>query len=456
MAMQRYLAVASPPSPSSGHSHQTHILGGFVVGILTVLVVALLFYLIKTKLLPALRHRKLPQKLGQKGNLKEEKILLRRFQLEELVKATKNFSKDCLLGCGAFGSVYQGTFDDLQTLAIKRTHADSFQSAEEFRNEVRLLSKVKHRNLVGLVGFCEEPSGARGGKVLIYEYVPNGSLLDYFMGIKWRSLTWRQRVNIAIGAAKGWLHTDFMLQLTGCVYRKKKKMMIIIKSGPTGDQSHVSSQIKGTPGYLDPAYCSSFHLTPFSDVYSFGVILLQLVSSRPAVDLTGHRPKQHIIDWARPSIERGRVEEILDANLLTEPCNTEMMLKMGQLGLRCVVKVPKNRPTMSEVCQELEEALYNADNLFINKQPSRESRRSTGSRRPTEPGHKRSIDYDQSQNSVSIDGIGFQRFHVDIDSLSFQSTSLRCLELDNSSISIDIDNFEDIHEESSREKELNM
>ncbi|ONH97187.1 hypothetical protein PRUPE_7G174600 [Prunus persica] len=469
MAMQRYLAVASPPSPSSGHSHRTHILGGFVVGILTVLVVALLFYLIKTKLLPALRHRQLPQKLGQKGKLKEEKILLRRFQLEELVKATKNFSKDCLLGCGAFGSVYQGTFDDLQTLAIKRTHADSFQSAEEFRNEVRLLSKVKHRNLVGLVGFCEEPSGAGGGKVLIYEYVPNGSLLDYFMGRKWRSLTWRQRVNIAIGAAKGIahlhegvspsiIHRDIKPSniLIGDGFEAKVSDFGLVRSGPTGDQSHVSSQIKGTPGYLDPAYCSSFHLTPFSDVYSFGVILLQLVSSRPAVDLTGHRPNQHIIDWARPSIERGRVEEILDANLLTEPCNTEMMLKMGQLGLRCVVKVPKNRPTMSEVCQELEEALYNADNLFINKQPSRESRRSTGSRQPTEPGHKRSIDYDQSQNSVSIDGIGFQRFHVDIDSLSFQSTSLRCLELDNSSISIDIDNLEDIHEESSREKELNM
>ncbi|KAI5319790.1 hypothetical protein L3X38_039498 [Prunus dulcis] len=468
MAMQRYLAAASPPSPSSGHSHRTHILGGFVVGILTVLVVALLFYLIKTKLLPALRHRQLPQKLGQKGNLKEEKILLRRFQSEELVKATKNFSKDCLLGCGAFGSVYQGTFDDLQTLAIKRTHADSFQSAEEFRNEVRLLSKVKHRNLVGLVGFCEEPSGA-GGKVLIYEYVPNGSLLDYFMGRKWRSLTWRQRVKIAIGAAKGIahlhegvspsiIHRDIKPSniLIGDGFEAKVSDFGLVRSGPTGDQSHVSSQIKGTPGYLDPAYCSSFHLTPFSDVYSFGVILLQLVSSRPAVDLTGHRPNQHIIDWARPSIERGRVEEILDANLLTEPCNTEMMLKMGQLGLRCVVKVPKNRPTMSEVCQELEEALYNADNLFINKQPSRESRRSTGSRRPTEPGHKRSIDYDQSQNSVSIDGIGFQRFHVDIDSLSFQNTSLRCLELDNSSISIDIENLEDIHEESSREKELNM
>ncbi|XP_068344024.1 probable serine/threonine-protein kinase PBL11 [Pyrus communis] len=441
MEMRRQLVVASPPSRSFVHAH-IRILGGFV-GILSVLIVALLYYLIKKKLLPALRQRQLLHELGHKGNLKEEKITLRRFQLDELVKATNNFSSECLLGSGGFANVYKGTFDDAGTLAIKRAHADSFQSVEEFRN------------------------GAKGGKVLIYEYVPNGSLLDYFVGRKWRSLTWRQRVNIAIGAAKGIahlhegvnpsiIHRDIKPSniLIGDGFEAKVSDFGLVRSGPTEDQSHVSSQIKGTPGYLDPAYCSSFHLTPFSDVYSFGVILLQLISSRPALDSTGHRSKQHIIDWARPSLEQGRVEEILDANLLTEPCNTEMMLKMGKLGLRCVVKVPKNRPTMSQVWKELEEALYFADN-FISKQPSWGSRRSTGtSHLPSELGHRRSMDYDQSQNSVSIDGIGLQRFHVDVDSLSFQSTSLRCLELNDSSI--DIENWEDIHEESIREKELNM
>ncbi|KAM1202131.1 hypothetical protein ACFX2J_018119 [Malus domestica] len=395
--------------------------------------------------------------------------MLRRFQLDELVKATKNFSSECLLGSGAFANVFKGTFDDLGTLAIKRT-ANSFHSVEEFRNEVRLLSRVKHRNLVRLVGYCEEgSSGAKGGKALIYEYVPYGSLLDYFMGRKWRSLTWRQRVNIAIGAAKGIahlhegvnpniIHRDIKLNniLIGDEFEAKVSDFGLVRSGPTGDQSHVSSQIKGTPGYLDHAYCSSFHLTPFSDVYSFGVILLQLVSSRPVVDSTEHRPNQHIFDWAKPSLERGRIEEILDANLLTEPCNTEMMLNMGKLGLRCVVKVPKNRPTMSMVWQELEAALYCANN-FISKHPSRGSRRSAGtSRRPSDIGLRRSMDYDQSQNSVSIDDIGFQRFHVDINSISLRSTSLGCLELDDSSIIVDIENLEDIHEESVREKELNM
>lgn len=122
---------------------------------------------------------------------------------------------------------------------------------------------------------------------------------------------------------------------------------------------------------------------------------------------------------ARPSLERGKVEDILDVSLLSEPCNMKMMLKMGQLGLRCVVNTPKLRPTMTQVWQELQEDLYLAEN-FIHKQPSWDSRKS--------------VDYEYSQSSfVSINGVGFQRFHVEMESPSFRSTVLRCLE--NNSIS---------------------
>jgi len=250
----------------------------------------------------------------------------------------------------------------------------------------------------------------------------------------------------------------------------------LVKSGPTGDQSHVSSQIKGTPGYLDPAYCSSFHLTKFSDVYSFGVILLQLVSARPVVDSTEKQSNQHIIDWvskqcimplifqckvllllyhhssllittdwyimmqARPSIEKGSVEEIIDANLLcqSEPCNMEVMLKMGQLGLRCVVEEPKHRPTMTQVCQELERALSSADSFNSNKQFSKGFFTPIGLSQQSPKSETRgSVESnDCSQSFVSIDGVGFQKFHVDMDSFSFKSTNLRCLE--NNSISIDM------------------
>ncbi|KAK7360261.1 hypothetical protein VNO77_02244 [Canavalia gladiata] len=375
----------------------------------------------KKMVIPFLKQRK-TLKGKEHKSFKYDKISLRRFDFEELERATKNFSQDFLLGSGAFGNVYKGTFDLEGTLAIKRAHSQSFLSVEEFRNEVRLLSAVKHRNLIGLVGYCEEPE-RDGAKILVYEYVSNGSLLEYIMGNRRNSLTWKQRVKIAIGAARGIaylhegvkpsiIHRDIKPSniLLGEGFEAKVSDFGLVKSGPTGDQSHVSSQIKGTPGYLDPAYCSSFHLTKFSDVYSFGVILLQLVSARPVVDTTENQNNQHIIDWARPSIEK------------------------GQLGLRCVVEEPKHRPTMTQVCQELEQTLYIAYS-FNKKQSSKGFLRSIGSSQQLMDSEEHN---DCSQSFVSLDGVGFQKFHIEMESFSFKSTDLRCLE--NNSISIDIDN----------------
>ncbi|KAJ6736888.1 TRANSFERASE PROTEIN KINASE RLK-PELLE-LRR-I-1 FAMILY-RELATED [Salix viminalis] len=140
---------------------------------------------------------------------------------------------------------------------------------------------------------------------------------------------------------------------------------------------------------------------------------------------------------ARPSLESGRVEEILDANVLTESCDMEMMLKMGELCQRCVVKNPKDRPDMTRVWQELEEALYLAAN-FVLIEPSKDYwRSSSSSRRSMDRGPRRSSGYENSQSFVSIDGVGFQRFRVEMDSIFFHSKSIKCLET--SSVSIDID-----------------
>ncbi|KAK7262997.1 hypothetical protein RJT34_30581 [Clitoria ternatea] len=444
-------ATAQSPLKNRSGSSAHNMLLEFLAGISTVMLVTLLYYFFRRKVIPVLKQHK-TLKGKENESFKYDKIPLRRFEFEELEKATKNFSQDCLLGSGAFGNVYKGTFDLEGTLAIKRAHSDSFLSVEDFRNEVRLLSAVKHRNLIGLVGYCEE-SERDEAKLLVYEYVPNGSLLEYIIGKGRRSLTWKERVSIAIEAARGvaYLHEGVK---PGIIHRDLKPSNILlgegfeakvsdfglVRSGPIGDQSHVSSQIKGTPGYLDPAYCSSFHLTKFSDVYSFGVILLQLVSARPVVDTTESQNNQHVIDWARPSLEKGNVEEIMDANLLcqSEPCNMKVMLKMGQLALRCVVEEPKNRPTMTQVCQELEQTLYSVDS-FNNKQYSKGFLRSIGtSQQSPDSETRRSVEpNDYSQSFVSIDDVGLQKFHMDMDSFSFKSTNLRCLE--NNSISIDID-----------------
>ncbi|KAK4711702.1 hypothetical protein R3W88_006215 [Solanum pinnatisectum] len=426
---------------------QQHIWGGVSAGILLLFFGCSVFFCFKRKLCAYFR---LPK--NQKGTLKAEQLMLKPFRLEELQKATNNFSQECLVGSGAFGNVYRGTFDGEVTLAIKKAHTESYTSTEEFENEIRLVSKVKHKNLVSLVGFCQG-AGPKGAKILVYEYVPNGSLLDYIMGRGGRSLTWRQRVTIAIGVAKGIAHLHEGIRpsiihrdikpsniLVGENFEVKVSDFGLVKSGPIGDQSHVSSQIKGTPGYLDPAYCTSLQLTPFTDVYSYGVILLQLVSARPVVEKTRGHPNYHIIDWARPSLERGSIDEIIDANLLMEECNMEMMLKMGQLGLKCVVKVPKERPTMTQVWQELEFAFFSAENI-IHKQPSNGSfKLASLSNRSFVRGSHRMKQLDYSQSSVSIDGIRLQKFYMDIDGLSFGSAKLRCL--DTYSISFEDDSFE--------------
>ncbi|KAL0345528.1 UNVERIFIED_CONTAM: Receptor-like protein kinase THESEUS 1 [Sesamum radiatum] len=447
---QAFSPTSAPPNLQhhrSFSSSSSPMLGGVVIAIIILFVAGWLCFCFRRKLFTNFRLWR-----RQKGNLDAAKMKLRRFRLEELQKATDNFSQSCLVGRGAFGNVYRGTFEAEGTLAIKKPHAESYTSTEEFRNEVKLLSKVKHDNLVGLVGFCEE-TGPKAAKVLIYEYVTNGSLLDYIMGRGGRSLTWRERVQIAIGAAKGIAHLHEGISpsiihrdikpsniLIGEGYEAKVSDFGLVRSGPVGDQSHVSSQVKGTPGYLDPAYCSSFHLTPFTDVYSFGVILLQLVAARPAVESSRSNASSHIIDWARPSIEKGSIEDILDTDLLIQGCNMQMMLKMGQLALRCVVKVPKERPTMTQVWQELEAALKSVDDhLLLPPQPlDEDSPTLMISTTDQATGHRihqlSSTDHDYSFSLVSIDGIGLEKFHVDIDSMSFQSAGLRCLE---TSISMD-------------------
>ncbi|KAK4381802.1 Receptor-like protein kinase THESEUS 1 [Sesamum angolense] len=446
---QAFSPTSAPPNLQhhrSSSSSSSPMLGGVVIAIVIVFVAGWLCFCFRRKLFAnfSLWRR-------QKGKLDAAKMKLRRFRLEELQKATDNFSKSCLVGCGAFGNVYRGTFEAEGTLAIKKPHAESYTSTEEFRNEVKLLSKVKHDNLVGLVGFCEE-IGPKAAKILVYEYVTNGSLLEYIMGRGGRSLTWRERVKIAIGAAKGIAHLHEGISpsiihrdikpsniLIGEGYEAKVSDFGLVRSGPVGDQSHVSSQVKGTPGYLDPAYCSSFHLTPFTDVYSFGVILLQLVAARPAVESSRNNASSHIIDWARPSIEKDSIEDILDTDLLIQGCNMQMMLKMGQLALRCVVKVPKKRPTMTQVWQELEAALKSVDDHFLPPQPLDEDSSTlmtstTDQATSLRMNQLSSMDHDYSSSIVSIDGIGLERFHVDIDSMSFQSARLRCLE---TSISMD-------------------
>ncbi|KAG6675280.1 hypothetical protein I3842_15G093900 [Carya illinoinensis] len=217
----------------------------------------------------------------------------RRFSYVELRKCTNNFAERNVIGSGAYGKVYRGLLSNGQVVAIKRAQQGSMQSLLEFKTEIELLSRVHHKNLVGLVGFCFE----QGKQILIYEFMPNGTIRDSLSGKSGIYLDWNRRLYIALGSATGlaYLHEHANPPI---IHRDVKSTNILLDENLTAKvadfglsklvsdalTSNVSTQVKGTMGYLDPEYYQTQQLTEKSDVYSFGVFMLELLTSkRPIV-----------------------------------------------------------------------------------------------------------------------------------------------------------------------------
>lgn len=219
--------------------------------------------------------------------------ICQRFSLAEIQSATKNFSEALLIGRGGFGKVYKGLIHSgRETVAIKRLKSSSRQGRCEFLTEIETLSELRHINLVSLIGYCSDYKEM----ILVYEYMPNGTLADHLYNYARKgddscTLTWKQRLNICIGAGRGidYLHTGH-----GIIHRDVKASNILLDDNfiakvsdfglakPENQsklQSHVSTKVKGTYGYLDPYYFSTRKLTRKSDTYAFGVVLLELVLS---------------------------------------------------------------------------------------------------------------------------------------------------------------------------------
>ncbi|CAM6094145.1 unnamed protein product [Calypogeia fissa] len=311
------------------------------------------------------------------------------FTVQQLLKATDNFSYKNVIGEGGFGLVYRGTLPSGQEVAIKHAHKDAKQGLEEFYNEVELLSKVHHKYLVDLIGYCDE----EGEQLLVYEFIPNGNLFEHLCGQRTPPLTWRQRVHIAICCAKALahLHEDCTPPI---IHRDIKPSNILLdndllakvadfglsKTGPVGGASHVSTGVKGTPGYLDPYYYLSWHLGAYSDVYSFGVILLQLVASKPAVDQKrmNRGSNYSLIAWAKDCLRQGHFDSIVDPKLRLQGYNRDILMLMVKLGIHCTGEAIKERPTMKVIYQELEHALETLGSLPSVKGSPDTSRESLG------------------------------------------------------------------------------
>ncbi|GKV35136.1 hypothetical protein SLEP1_g43445 [Rubroshorea leprosula] len=289
------------------------------------------------------------------------------FSYDELKKCTNNFSESNELGYGGYGKVYRGILSDGQAVAIKRAQQGSMQGGLEFKTEIELLSRVHHKNLVGLVGFCFE----QGEQMLVYEFMAHGTLRDNLLGRSSIYLDWKRRLRIALGAARGltYLHE---LANPPIIHRDVKSSNILLDENFTAkvadfglsklvsdsSKGHVSTQVKGTLGYLDPEYYMTQQLTEKSDVYSFGVVMLELIMAKQPIE-----KGKYVVREVRTAMDRND-EEYFGLREMMDPTirNAGTLVGFGkflELAMQCVEDSAGDRPTMSEVVKAIETILQN-------------------------------------------------------------------------------------------------
>ncbi|CAJ2646371.1 proline-rich receptor-like protein kinase PERK4-like protein [Trifolium pratense] len=286
------------------------------------------------------------------------------FTYEELAAATNGFIESNLIGQGGFGYVHKGVLPSGKEIAVKSLKTGSGQGEREFQAEIDIISRVHHRHLVSLVGYCI--SG--GQRMLVYEFIPNNTMEYHLHGKGRPTMDWPTRMRIAIGSAKGlaYLHEDCHPRI---IHRDIKAANVLIDDSfeakvadfglaklTTDNNTHVSTRVMGTFGYLAPEYASSGKLTEKSDVFSFGVMLLELVTGKRPVDAS-ITMDDSLVDWARPllthGLEDGNFGELVDP-FLEGNYNPQELARMAACAAASIRHSAKKRPKMSQIVRTLE------------------------------------------------------------------------------------------------------
>ncbi|KAH6786037.1 hypothetical protein C2S51_038492 [Perilla frutescens var. frutescens] len=302
------------------------------------------------------------------------------YSLRELQTATNQFSDENVIGEGGYGVVYRGVLHDGSVVAIKNLSNKRGHAEKEFKVEVEAIGKVRHKNLVGLIGYCAEGTE----RLLVYEYIDNGNLDQWLHGDVGpvSPLTWEVRIKIAIGAARGlaYLHEGLEPKV---VHRDVKSSNILLdrkwnaKVSDFGlakllgsEESHVTTRVMGTFGYVSPDYASTGMLNERNDVYSFGVLLMEIMTGRSPVDYSRPPGEMNLVDWFKGMISSHRGEELVDP-LIGVPPPSRALKRVLLVCLRCIDIDSNKRPKMGQIVHMLEadEFSYRAGPRFIREKP---------------------------------------------------------------------------------------
>ncbi|EPS69045.1 hypothetical protein M569_05722, partial [Genlisea aurea] len=335
-----YLRAAGSKRPA--------IIGGVVGGVSAILVILLAFFYFSSK-----------TKTSRRGNILgatelQGPIL---FNYKDLKTATNTFSEDNKLGEGGFGDVYKANLKNGNVVAVKRLDITYGRAKDDFETEVRLISNVHHRNLVRLLGCCTKGSEL----LLVYEYMANGSLDRYLYGDKKGILSWKQRLDIIFGMARGlaYLHEQYHVTV---IHRDIKPSNVLLddefqaKISDFGlarllpeNQSHVSTKFAGTLGYTAPEYAINGHLSEKVDTYSFGVVILEIISGRRCTDMNADSDTEYLLQEAWKLYEEGIPEKMADETMDSADYQNDDVKRLVEIALVCTQSPPTSRPSMSEI-----------------------------------------------------------------------------------------------------------
>lgn len=288
-----------------------------------------------------------------------------KFTIDEIRQATRNFTRDNIIGRGGYGNVYKGVLKDGSEVAFKRFKNCSAAGDTNFAHEVEVIASVRHVNLVALRGYCTATTPLEGHqRIIVCDLMKNGSLHDHLFGST-EKLSWPLRQKIALGTARGlaYLHSGAQ---PGIIHRDIKASNILLdekfepkvadfglaKFTPEG-MTHLSTRVAGTMGYVAPEYALYGQLTERSDVYSFGVVLLELLSGKKALMVIGENQPSLVTDWAWSLVRKGRAIDVVD-NSMPELGSPEVMEKYVLVAVLCSHPQLYARPAMDQVVKILE------------------------------------------------------------------------------------------------------